>query len=147
YLDTALNNMTQGLILFDASERIVVSNKRYLDLYGLDEQVVKPGLLFRDLIQHRMDAGTFSGDIEEYRAALMHDLAAGQATEIVVETTGGRSIQIVNQPLADGGWVATHEDITARKIAEAKITHLAHHDVLTDLPNRFKFREHLEQQL
>ena len=146
-LDTALNNMTQALVLFDASERIVVSNKRYLEMYGLDEKVVKPGLLFRDLIQHRKDSGSFSGDVDEYRAALMRDLARGETSEIIVETTDGRSIQIVNQPLADGGWVATHEDISARKLAEAKIMHLAHHDTLTDLPNRFRFREHLEQQL
>ncbi|MBV8840619.1 MAG: EAL domain-containing protein [Alphaproteobacteria bacterium] len=146
-LDTALNNMTQGLVLFDADERIVVANKRYIGMYGLDEATVKPGLAFRDLIQHRKDAGSFSGEIESYRAALMRDLAQGAATELIVDTTDGRSVQIINQPLADGGWVATHEDITARKHAEEKIRHLAHCDALTDLPNRSRFREYLEQQL
>jgi len=146
-LDTALNNMTQGLILFDADERIVVANQRYIGMYGLDETIVRPGLPFRDLIQHRKDIGSFAGDIETYRDALMRDLAQGAATELIVQTTDGRSVQIINQPLADGGWVATHEDITARTHAEEKIRHLAHCDALTDLPNRSRFREYLEQQL
>jgi len=65
----------------------------------------------------------------------------------VVDTSDGRSIQIVNEPLADGGWVATHEDITERRRTEERITHLAHYDALTDLPNCALFRERLKQAL
>jgi diguanylate cyclase (GGDEF)-like protein len=66
---------------------------------------------------------------------------------MVVETRDGRSIQIVNEPLTDGGWVATHEDITERRLAEEQIRHLAHYDALTDLPNRALFHERLKQEL
>jgi diguanylate cyclase (GGDEF)-like protein/PAS domain S-box-containing protein len=146
-LDTAIDNMTQGLLLFDAGERIVVCNRRYLDMYGLSEQVVKPGCSFIDLITHRRETGSFSGDVESYRESVLRDLAQGEATELIIETTDGRNVRIVNKPLADGGWVATHEDITDRKRAEARIAHLAHYDALTDLPNRMMFRERLDEQL
>ena len=65
-LDTALNNMTQGLVLYDASARIVTTNQRYLDMYNLSTEVVKPGCHFVDLIQHRKDTGSFDGDVEEF---------------------------------------------------------------------------------
>jgi diguanylate cyclase (GGDEF)-like protein len=146
-LDTAIDNMTQGLLLFDAGERIVVCNRRYLDMYGLSEHVVKPGCSFIDLITHRRESGSFSGDVESYRESVLRDLAQGEATELIIETTDGRNVRIVNKPLADGGWVATHEDITDRKRAEARIAHLAHYDALTDLPNRMMFRERLDEQL
>jgi diguanylate cyclase (GGDEF)-like protein/PAS domain S-box-containing protein len=146
-LDTAINNMTQGLLLFDASERIVVSNRRYIDMYGLSEDVVKPGCSLHALITHRKETGSFAGDVDTYREALLRDISQGKATELVIETTDGRNVRIVNKPLEGGGWVATHEDITERKRAEQRIAHLAHYDVLTDLPNRMMFRERLDEQL
>jgi diguanylate cyclase (GGDEF)-like protein/PAS domain S-box-containing protein len=117
-LDTAVNNMSQGLLLFDASERIVVCNQRYIEMYGLSPDVVKPGCTFRDLIRHRKEIGTFTGDIDEYHSSLVRDLAEGKITELLIETPDRRSIRIVNQPLANGGWVATHEDVTEARSAE-----------------------------
>jgi diguanylate cyclase (GGDEF)-like protein len=66
---------------------------------------------------------------------------------MVVDTADGRLIQIKNEPVAGGGWLATHEDVTERVRAEERIAHLAHYDALTDLPNRVSFREHVEQRL
>jgi diguanylate cyclase (GGDEF)-like protein/PAS domain S-box-containing protein len=114
-LDTAVNNMCQGLLLFDASERIVVCNRRYIEMYGLSPDVVKAGCSFRDLIAYRKATGSFTGDVEDYHAVLLHDLAKGEPTELITVTADGRSVRIVNQPLADGGWVATHEDVTERQ--------------------------------
>src|SRR3954469_1665837 len=146
-LDTAVNNMTQGLLLFDASERIVVCNRRYLEMYALNPQIVRPGCTLGDLLNHRKEMNSFDGDVAAYRKSILQDLAQGRATEMTIETPDGRSIQIVNKPLEEGGWVATHEDITERRRAEERIAHLAHYDPLTNLPNRALFREHLEQQL
>jgi diguanylate cyclase (GGDEF)-like protein/PAS domain S-box-containing protein len=117
-LDTAVNNMSQGLLLFDASERIVVCNQRYIRMYGLSPDVVKPGCALRDLILHRKQAGTITGDVDEYYSSLLRDLARGKATEKIIETPDKRSIRILNQPLANGGWVVTHEDITEARNAE-----------------------------
>ncbi|TWA97123.1 bifunctional diguanylate cyclase/phosphodiesterase [Bradyrhizobium stylosanthis] len=144
-LDRAVNNMTQGLLLFDADRRMVVCNQRYIDMYGLSTAVVKPGCSFHDIIAHRKTTGSFTGDIDQYVERVLRDIHVRNS--MVVDTADGRSIHILNEPLADGGWVATHEDITERRRIEERITHLAHYDALTDLPNRAMFHEHLRQEL
>ncbi|WFU37730.1 EAL domain-containing protein [Bradyrhizobium sp. CB82] len=144
-LDRAVNNMTHGLLLFDSSRRLVVCNQRYLEMYGLSGDVVQPGCSFHDIIAHRKATGSFTGDVDRYTARVLRDIHLRNS--MVVDTSDGRSIQIVNEPLADGGWVATHEDITERRRTEERITHLALYDALTDLPNRAMFHEHLRDAL
>ena len=137
-LDTAINNMTQGLLMFDSSHRLVICNQRYLEMYGLSAQVVRPGVHFQDIIAHRYECGSFDGDKDRYVDHVLRYI--GQRHMMVITTPDGRWIQVVNKPLAEGGWVATHEDITERRRTEERIAHLAHYDALTDLPNRSLFR-------
>jgi len=145
--EAALSNMTQGLLLYDRAGRMVVCNQRYIEMYGLSPDVAKPGCSFRDLIAHRKETGSFKGDVDEFCANVLRNVAQGKVTRTVVETTDGRAILIVNKPLSDGGWLTTQEDITERKRSDERIAHLAHYDVLTDLPNRVLFRDELERVL
>ena len=117
-LDTALNNMIQGLVLYDASGRLVTFNQRYIDMYGLSRDVVKPGLHFYDLIQHRKDTGSFDTDVREFCDTIMRDVAQGKVNRASMETADGRSFEIINKPLGRGGWVATIEDVTERRWLE-----------------------------
>ncbi len=144
-LDTAVNNMSQGLLMFDSSQRLVVCNRRYIEIYCLSPDVIKPGCTFRDIITHRKETGSFVGDIDKYCSNVIHNVAL--ETDVIVKTSGGRSIQISNRQIAGGGWVATHEDVTERRRADEKIAYLAHYDALTDLPNRVLFREQVEREL
>jgi PAS domain-containing protein len=145
-LETALNNMSQGLIMFDADERVVICNDFYVEMYGLSRDVVKPGCALIDLLRHRVETGGHLNlDPEQYRMELLRGLAQGRITSLIVGTAQGREVLVKNSPMASGGWVAIHEDITDRRRAEAQIAQLAHYDALTGLCNRSRFQEELAQ--
>jgi len=147
-LDAALTNMSQGLLMFDSSERIVVCNSRYIEMYRLSSQVVKPGCSLRELLKHRVAAGSFlSEDPDRYLSELRALLAQGKTVSRTTELTDGRVIAVSNRPMEDGGWVATHEDVTEAKRTEQRILQMAHHDKLTGLPNRAAFNEYFAATL
>jgi diguanylate cyclase (GGDEF)-like protein len=147
-IDAALNNMSQGLAMFDGAERMVVCNERYLEMYGLSGDVVRPGCTVRDLLRQRAESGTFPSDnIDQYLVELKAVLGAGGTQKMITSLRDGRIVAVVNTPTPDGGWVATHDDITEVKLAEERITHVANHDALTGLANRSLFSEMLEQAL
>jgi diguanylate cyclase (GGDEF)-like protein/PAS domain S-box-containing protein len=119
HLDTALNNMTQGLNLYDAQGRLVLCNDRYIRMYGLSPEKVKPGCTVRDLVAQRIEADTFfSVDPERYVSDLVNAIESKTAKNSTLETNDGRIINVISQPTQGGGWVVTHEDITERKHVE-----------------------------
>ncbi|MCP3373853.1 bifunctional diguanylate cyclase/phosphodiesterase [Bradyrhizobium cajani] len=117
-LDTALNNMSQGLILYDAAGYIVTCNRRYADMFGLSHDVIKPGCHIREAMHHRKERDAFDGDVEEFCADVMRIVTEGTVSTRIHQLANGRAFQVINTPLAQGGWVATIEDITERRNLE-----------------------------
>ncbi len=147
-LDAALNNMVQGLAMFDAEHRLVLSNARYAKIYGLKPEQVKAGTTLRQIIEQRIGNGLLSEkSADEIVDGMLRRRNEMNSDQFYSQLGDGRCIAIVVQPMADGGTVTTHQDITEQRRTEAKIAHMAHHDALTDLPNRTLLNERLEQAL
>ena len=116
-LDVALNNMSQGLVI-DSSACLVVVSRRYLEMFGLSPDTVKPGCTILEVLDQR---GPASASAASATGKLLASVAQGKTFRKITNLPDGRIISIVNQPLADGGvWVATHEDITERRLAEKR---------------------------
>ncbi|QIO32878.1 bifunctional diguanylate cyclase/phosphodiesterase [Bradyrhizobium sp. 1(2017)] len=144
-LDSALENMSQGLCMFDADGKIILFNERYAAMLRRTD-ILLTGRLLVDVLREEQAKGQWQGDADEFFARLVADAREGRTTTDIVNRFG-RSIRVVNQPMQGGGWVATFEDITEWLEAQAKISHMARHDALTSLPNRVLFHEQLEQGL
>ena len=139
--DAALNNMSQGLCMFDAEQKVVVSNARYGEIYHLGREQIKPGTSLAQILEYRRETGTgFAGVAPE----IYLTQNVREAKEIR-ELVDGRIVAIARHMMANGGWLTTHEDITERALNEKKIAYLAQHDLLTGLANRALFSEKLEE--
>ena len=142
--DTALSNMHHGISMFDQDKRLVVWNQRYAEIYQTPPNLLETGThidaVFTDLVVLKGD--TDDAAIERKLEAMDQCSTNSQRVE---EFSDGRLILVSRQPMAGGGWVSTHEDITERRRAEAEIVHLARHDVLTGLANRAEFNAKLEE--
>jgi diguanylate cyclase (GGDEF)-like protein/PAS domain S-box-containing protein len=145
-LDAALQNMSQGLCMFNAEGCAILFNERYVQLTGSSAASLK-GQRLLDLFKQRKAAGQFTGDPEEFFEAIMADIRMGKSSTKIVESGTRRVLRVTEQPMPNGGWVATLEDITEWQEAQALISHMARHDALTNLPNRTLFREQLENGL
>ena len=144
-LDAAVNNISQGLCMFDPKGRLVICNAPYARIYNLGEDLVKPGTLLEDILGHLFDTGmhsTNSTTRDEYIRWRHEVIARGQHDKTIVEFAN-RIILMQHHPMKDGGFVSTHEDITEQRQQEARIQHLARHDALTELPNRAQFLDEM----
>jgi diguanylate cyclase (GGDEF)-like protein len=145
-LGAALGNMSQALCMFDATDRLVVANRRVAEMFGLAETDVQSGSTaaeLRELLETRSTLAPT--DVATIGDSILRPQADDIRSASVRELTDGRSLAVNFAPVEDDGWLVTLEDITERRMVEARIKHMAHHDALTGLPNRVLFHDRLSQ--
>ena len=122
HLDTALENMTQGLCMFDAGNRLIVANQRYLDLYGFSKDIVKPGITLREILTYSVQLGNYTPE-EAERALAEREARSTLAESSLVKQhlKDGRVIAVMNEPMSDGGTIATYTDITEQEEQSRKL--------------------------
>ena len=146
--ESALNNMSQGLIMFDANERLVVYNNRFLSMFGISAEQIHPDMSLPQLIEAAFAGNAlFREGPDDIIAEKRRYWSARERVVRLRELADGRVISVMHEPIAGGGWLTTYEDITERRKAEARIAHMARYDMLTELPNRSFFREQMEHAL
>jgi diguanylate cyclase (GGDEF)-like protein len=145
--DTALNNMPHGLCMFAADGRLAVMNHRFSEMMNLSDDLVQRGAGAPDIIQACVSAGSVSAASGKM---ILAEIEGSQARDMITtdpDDARGRSLSWTFQPMAGGGAVVLLEDITERRNAEARISHLARYDELTTLPNRVNFRDEIGRLL
>ncbi|MCW1432093.1 EAL domain-containing protein [Novosphingobium sp. JCM 18896] len=151
HLDLALDNMHQGLCLFDAEERLVVVNRRFKEIWGLNEADCVPGISLDEVGGIALNSA-FHGDvpkdrIDNIRRGLKQALSDPTFPPVIAEYRDDLVVSMISRPVAEGGWVSTFEDVTERRRSEKKIAHMAMHDSLTGLPNRSSFNQWIEAEI
>jgi diguanylate cyclase (GGDEF)-like protein len=145
--DITLQNMSQGLCMFDGMQTLVMCNQRYAAMYGLTLDQTKPGTPLREILDARVSNGNCPADARSYIDTRMEEVDRGEASVVVNQFRDGRYISITHQPLEGGGWIAVHQDITAQRKIEAEVVRMARYDALTDLANRTLFMENVGEAL
>lgn len=145
--DAALNNMSQALCMVDQEQRVIVCNSQFLALFDLPADAVQPGAPMEDVFRAAAAASRYEREVIEAVCGKQRDLITAARAGSFFQEADGRAIAVSHQPMPANGWVATYEDISERRRAEARIQFMAHHDALTSLPNRLHFEDKLVHAL
>ncbi len=135
--EATLDNMPQGVALYDNEQKIRLANRRYAEMYGLAGSDIRPGMSMKEILQKRVEKGVYIGaDPLQYVDGRVTAMTKPADEHGIERFADGRVIEKSRKPMPGGGWLSVHEDITERQKAEDQIAYMAHHDVLTGLINR-----------
>ncbi|WP_020085544.1 putative bifunctional diguanylate cyclase/phosphodiesterase [Hyphomicrobium zavarzinii] len=151
--EVALNNMARGLSMFDADRRLIVCNGLYREIYDLPEELTVPGTPFSKIVAYHSAKEGSANSVDDLKRQQLWieqhatELRHGKVFTHTQNLKNGRIILVTNQPLEDGGWVDIQEDVTEKTLAQERIAWLARHCPLTEIANRFHFREMLDEEI
>jgi diguanylate cyclase (GGDEF)-like protein len=142
----ALSNMSQALCMFDKAGTLIVANRRLAEMFDLPAHILAPGVTVESFLERKDHGSNLNQtDRDSMRSSIKQLKTAGIRATRIRELADGRTLSVNFVPVEDGGWLLTLEDITEHRLAAAKITHMAHHDALTGLPNRIFFHDKLTE--
>jgi diguanylate cyclase (GGDEF)-like protein len=145
HLEVILACMSQGIALFDVNQRLLVSNRRYMNIYGVREELAAPGIPIQDIIRHRINAGAYPEPEQESNAGRYMAMAQGTTpSPQLFRLRDGRMISVNCHALESGGWLSTHDDVTEMWALQQEVEHMAYHDQLTGLGNRRLLEDRLQ---
>jgi diguanylate cyclase (GGDEF)-like protein len=145
--DAVLDNISQGVTMFDRQQRLIVSNAQFAQIYGIAPECTKPGVPFKSILEARAALDCLPADASDFVAERLGQVARYYSSNAIDKLHDGRTVSITRQPMDDGGWVSTHQDITAQKSVEAELERMARYDALTGLANRTLFMEKADAAL
>jgi diguanylate cyclase (GGDEF)-like protein len=140
-LDAALNNMSQGLTMFDDQKRLIVSNAEFQKISGLTADLLKPGTPLASIVEARIAAKSALETAPTILEKSLEQAAQNGSSQSVYTLQDGRTVSVTRKMMNGGGWVSIHQDITAQKIIEAQLARMASYDALTGLANRMLLME------
>lgn len=143
----ALNNMPHGLCMFDCDRKLILCNAVYARMYDLPDHLIQPETSLDQILDYRHAIGNGPSSHETYYDVVSETIIRGSPACRNILLEDGRVVKITHNPLEDGGYVATHEDVTESVRADEQIKHMARHDPLTGLPNRTLLRERLDHEI
>ena len=147
-LDQALNNMANGLLVWSAQGTVALVNRRYCEVFGMVPDAVHPGMTLSDFVELQHQCGGFGEmTMPAALAKVTEDVARREQASFELRLRSGRVVAVLHGPAADGGAIATFEDVTERYLAERQMAFMARHDALTKLPNRTLFQERMDEAL
>jgi len=144
-LEVTLENTAHGLCMFDAHQRLTICNRRYAEMYELPPELTRPGTTLRSILESRVITGHNPEAVRETIDRRIQEVTRNKVCHVVNELPDGRTISVIHQPIAAGGWVAIHQDITDRRRDEERVAFMAHHDLLTGVANRTNFMVKLDE--
>ena len=145
--DVALANMSQGLCLYDADNRLQMFNRRFCEIFRIPSARIATGMMLDQVLALSVAVGDFATRGEHGLHDVKSRIARNASSTTILDLADDRVVAVAHQPLLEGGWIETYEDVTERLQSEAKVIYMARHDTLTGLPNRSLFAERVDQAL